>query len=102
MKILYMGISQKFREFSQLPPDRMLTQSLALLPGAVAAVLAVAVGWQMTRLVWVFAPYPAPETTTLKPLSRVPSRASLNSVKRLAGRSRGHKSFRADKGMRGR
>ena len=75
-----MGISQKFKEFSQLPPDRKLTQSLALLPGAVAAVLAVAIGWQMTRLVWIFAPYPAPETSTLKPLSRVPSQASLNSV----------------------
>ncbi|MDH3401609.1 MAG: type II secretion system protein GspC [Chromatiales bacterium] len=80
MKNSYMGISQKIKEFSQLPPDRMLTQSLALLPGAVAAVLAVAIGWQMTRLVWIFAPYSAPETTTLKPLSRVPSRASLNSV----------------------
>jgi general secretion pathway protein C len=75
-----MGISQKIKEFSQLPTDRMLTQSLALLPGAVAGVLAVAIGWQMTRLVWVFAPYPEPETAALKPLSRVPSQASLNSV----------------------
>jgi len=75
-----MRISQKFKEFSQLPPERMLTQSLALLPGAVAAVLAVAIGWQMTHLVWLFAPYPEPETTSLKPLSRVPSQASLSSA----------------------
>lgn len=58
----------------------MLVQSLALLPTATAAVLAVAIGWQMTRLVWIFAPYPEPETSSLKPLSRVPSQGSVSSV----------------------
>lgn len=58
----------------------MLAQSFALLPPAAAAVLAVAIGWQMTRLVWIFAPYPEPETASLKPLSRVPSQSSASSV----------------------
>lgn len=75
-----MGLSQKISEFSQLPPDRMLAQGLALLPGAVAVVLAVAIGWQMTRMVWLFAPYPEPQTTALKSISRVPGQQSSTSV----------------------
>lgn len=75
-----MGISQKFIEFSKLPPERMLAQALTLLPATVAAVLAVAIGWQMTRLVWAFAPYPEPETASLRPLSRTPIQSSANSV----------------------
>lgn len=75
-----MGLVNKFNEFRQLPTDRMLALGLGALPAVAAAVLVVAIGWQATRLLWSFAPYPAPVTTSLRPIAQGSAQQSLNGV----------------------
>lgn len=75
-----MGLVNKFNELRQLPADRMLALGLGALPTVAAAVMVIAIGWQATRLVWSFAPYPTPETTALKPIALSSAQQSGNGV----------------------
>lgn len=51
----------------------MLVKGLNALPALAAGILAIAIGWQLARLAWVFAPYPAPAATALKPIAPAPA-----------------------------
>jgi general secretion pathway protein C len=75
-----MDLFKRVSEFSQLPPERMMAQSLSMLPALVAAALAFAIGWQLTRLVWVFAPYPTPDTSQLKSIIPTPNSQSQGNL----------------------
>jgi len=75
-----MDLINKISEFRQLPADRMLALGLAALPTMTAAVLVIAIGWQATRLVWSFAPYPAPQTSSLRPIAPGTGQQSADGV----------------------
>jgi general secretion pathway protein C len=68
-----MNLRKRVSEFSQLPTDRIVAQGVSVLPRVIAAAMALAIGWQLTQLVWVFLPYPAPNTSALKSIAPAPA-----------------------------
>lgn len=46
----------KWSDFSRLDRERALASANRLLPGWVALILVVAIGWQLARIVWMLAP----------------------------------------------
>lgn len=75
-----MDLVNKINGFRQLPADRLLALGLGALPSVTAAVLAIAIGWQATRLVWSLAPYPAPDTASLKSIQTGAARQNTSGV----------------------
>jgi general secretion pathway protein C len=51
-----MAIEAKWSDFSRLDRERALATANRLLPGWVALLLVVAIGWQLARIIWMLAP----------------------------------------------
>lgn len=62
----------------------MLAKGMGVLPALATGVLVIAIGWQLARLAWVFAPYPDPAATALKPLVAAPATPAGQSIGQAA------------------
>jgi len=61
-------------EWSRLPPAQLWAEASRVLPPWVALILAILIGWQIAKAVWLL--FPSPETTDLPPVQAAPRTAA--------------------------